>query len=122
MAFADPMSVTIDKEAVSLSRLATGDTSGKFQNNDKSVTLLVRPRTTAAGRRANVIQLRQKKVTTDPLVSTTNVEVEASVAVTVNLPPAGFTSTDVTNLYSALNSLLTGSSNAALVKLINGES
>lgn len=122
MALADPLSVTIDKEAIQLSRIATGDTSGKFQSNDKSVTLLVRPRTTAAGRRANVIQLRKKKVTTDPLVSTTNVEVEASVAVTVNLPASGFTSTDVANLYAALAGLLTGSSNAVLNKIVNGES
>lgn len=122
MALADPLSVTIDKEAIQLSRIATGDTSGKFQNSDKTVTLLVRPRTTAAGRRANVIQLRKKKVTTDPLVSTTNVEVEASVAVTVNLPASGFTSTDVANLYEALASLLTGSSNAVLTKIVNGES
>lgn len=122
MALADPMSVTIDKEAISLSRIATGDTSGKFQNSDRTVTLLVRPRTTAAGRRASVIQLRQKKVTTDPLVSTTNVEVEASVAVTVNLPQSGFTSQDVSNLYGALAGLLTGSSNAVLTKLTNGES
>jgi len=122
MALADPLSVTIDKEAIQLSRIATGDTSGKFQNNDKTVTLLVRPRTTAAGRRANVIQLRKKKVTTDPLVSTTNVEVEASVAVTINLPSAGFTSSDVADLYGALASLLTGSSNAVLTKIVNGES
>lgn len=122
MALADPISVTIDTEAIPLSRIATGDTSGKFQNSDKTVTLLVRPRTTAAGRRANVIQLRQKKVTTDPLVSTTNVEVEASVAVTVNLPSTGYTSSDVAKLYKALGGLLTASSDAVLTKIVNGES
>lgn len=122
MALADPISVTIDTEAIPLSRIATGDTSGKFQNSDKTVTLLVRPRTTAAGRRANVIQLRQKKVTTDPLVSTTNVEVEASVAVTVNLPSTGYTSSDVAKLYKALGGLLTASSDAVFTKIVNGES
>lgn len=122
MALADPLSITVDGKTIPLSRIATGDVSGKFISSDQKTTVLVYPRTTAAGRKANVIQLRQKKVTTDPLVSTTNVEVEASVAVTINLPPAGFTSTDVTNLYTALASLLSGSSNAVLTKLVNGES
>lgn len=122
MALADPLSITVDGKTIPLSRIATGDVSGKFTSSDQMTTVLVYPRTTAAGRKANVIQLRQKKVTTDPLVSTTNIEVEASVAVTVNLPPAGFTSTDVVNLYAALASLLSGSSNAVLTKLVNGES
>lgn len=122
MALADPLSITVDGKTIPLSRIATGDVSGKFISSDQKTTVLVYPRTTAAGRKANVIQLRQKKVTTDPLVSTTNIEVEASVAVTVNLPPDGFTSSDVTDLYTALTSLLGDSSNAVLTKLVNGES
>lgn len=122
MALADPLSVTVGGQTIPLSRIATGDVSGKFLSGDHMTTVLVYPRTTAAGRKANVIQLRRKKVTTDPLVSTTNIEVEASVSVTVNLPPAGFTSSDVVDLFTALTGLMSGSSNAVLTKLVNGES
>lgn len=122
MAVSDPTSVSIGGEAVSLSRIATGDTTGSFTSGDHNLREFFYPRVTTAGRRANVVQLRQRKVTTDPLVSTTNVEVEASVSITVNVPATGFTTSEVLALLTALYGQLTASSNALATKLINGES
>lgn len=122
MAVQDPTSVTIDGAAVSLSRIATGDTNGEFVSGDQNLHEYFYPRTTSAGRRANVVQLRRRKVTADPLVSTTNVEVEASVSVTINVPATGFTSSEVTALLAALYTQLTANSNALATKLFNGES
>lgn len=122
MAVSDPVSVAIGTDSFSLSRIATGDKSGMFVSADQNLREYFYPRTTSAGRRANVVQLRKRKVTTDPLVSTTNVEVEASVAVTVNVPPTGFTASEVAALFSALYAQLTADNNTLITKLINGES
>lgn len=122
MAVSDPTSVSIDKETISLSRIATGNTNGSFVSGDFKTRELFYPRVTKAGRRANVVQLRRKKVTTDPLVSTTNLEVEASVAVTVNVPPVGFTNSEVVAMLTGLYTQLTANNNALAEKLINGES
>lgn len=122
MAVSDPTSVTIGGEAVSLSRIATGDTTGSFVSGDFTTRELFYPRVTKAGRRANVVQLRRRKVTTDPLVSTTNVEVEASVSITINAPATGFTASEILELLTGLYGQLTASNNALATKLINGES
>lgn len=122
MAVSDPLSVTIDKEAISLSRIATGNTNGNFISADRKTREMFYPRITRAGRLANVVQLRRRKVTTDPLVSTTNVEVEASVAVTINVPPVGFTQSEIIAMLTGLYNQLTANNNALATKLINGES
>lgn len=121
MAFSDPQSVTIGTTpgAVSLPRVNSGSDVGTFSNYDSKVKLEL---STAYGRRSrHVARLTYSKVTTDPLVATTNVLASGTVTLTIDVPPTGFTAAEQKDLATALIGHLTASSNAALIKLIAGE-
>ena len=121
MAFADPQSVTIGTTpgAISLPRVNTGSDVGKFTNYDSKTSLEV---STAYNKRTrHVARLTYSKVTTDPLVSTTNVIASGTVTLTIDVPPSGFSATEQKELAKALVNHLTATSDAALIKLIAGE-
>jgi hypothetical protein len=121
VAFSDPQSVTIGTTpgAVSLPRVNSGSDVGTFSNYDSKVKLEL---STAYGRRSrHVARLTYSKVTTDPLVATTNVLASGTVTLTIDVPPTGFTAAEQKDLATALIGHLTASSNAALIKLIAGE-
>ncbi len=121
MAFADPQSVTIGTTpgTVSLARQYTGSEVGKFANYDAKVALEV---STVYGRRTrHVARLTFSKVTTDPLIATTNVLASGTVTLTVDVPPSGFSAAEQKDLVKALLNHLTATSDAALIKLTAGE-
>lgn len=122
MAFPDPVSVTIGVDALALNRLPSGTTEGKFRDVAQKVTLGITPGVTAGNRRRNAARMETTKITTDPLVSTTNVVAKGAVTIAFNVPQNGFTSTEIVDQVKALYVSLTANSNALLLKLINGES
>lgn len=120
MAFPDPVPVSLDGTAHSLDRIQTGSTDGLFRDSELSLEIV--PSTNRHGRSVVAARLTRRKVTTDPLVSTTNVEVKETVTIAFNRPAAGFSIAESKALYKALVATLGASSEALMTKLINQES
>lgn len=122
MAFPDPVSTTVGTETFAMNRLPSNTTEGIFRDVTQKVSLSLTPGVTAGNRRRNAARMELTKVTTDPLVSTTNVVVKGAVTIAINVPQNGFTSTEIADQIKALYTSLTANSNALLLKFINGES
>lgn len=120
MAFSDPQTITIDGVAIPLPRITTGTRKGLFAASDDSTRIEIDPR--SGTRLSTSARLYQNKVTTDPLVTTTNIVVGDMVSLTINRPKAGFTDDDIIDQVTGFITWLTAGTNANLKKLIAGES
>lgn len=121
MAYSDPQNITIGTTpgAVTLPRVNNSNGTGKFQNYDAKSELLVG--TTYGKRTRRTARVNFSKVTADPLVSSTNVLVGASVYLVVDVPQSGFSAGDQKDLVLSLTNWLTANTNANLIKLVAGE-
>lgn len=122
MAFSDPVSLSIDKTAYSLARITTGSVDGKFVSDDGNVVLRIVPSMNKAGRKISAVRMTVSKVTTDPLVSTTNQMVSQTVTVAYNNPAHGFTATDTINALKGIIAMLEAGTDANFKKFLNQES
>lgn len=120
MAFPDPVNITFDGTAHKLDRIQTGSTDGLFRDSELSLEIV--PSTNRHGRSVVAARLTRRKVTTDPAVSMTNMEIKETVTIAFNRPAAGFSTAETVALYKALGIALGASSDALLAKLINQES
>lgn len=84
----DPQSLTIGGDTLTLPRKLTGTDLGQFRDSNNVVE--VQTTMQRNGRIRTVARLQQQKVTTDPLVATTNVLVSDTIALTINRPVRGF--------------------------------
>lgn len=116
---ADPQTITIDGIASTCGRFLTGTDLGRFSAPDQSVALEVQ--TSRSGRVRTVARLRAQKVTSDPLVSTTNVMVSDTIALTINRPLEGYSDAEIEKQVTGFISWLTAGTNANLKKIIAGE-
>lgn len=116
---ADPQSITIDGTAISAARNLTGTSLGRFISADGKTTIEVQ--TDRGARTRTVARLVQNKVTSDPLVSTTNVRVGDTIALTINRPADGYSDADVLAQVKGFLAWLTASTDANLKKIIAGE-
>jgi hypothetical protein len=119
MALSDPQSVTINSVAVSLPRVNTGSDVGKFTNYDAKTSLEVRPVYGKRTRRNS--RINHAKIVTDPLVSTTNQLVSASIIFTLDVPQSGYSAAEQLDLAKAHLTWLSANSYANLIKVIAGE-
>lgn len=120
MAFADPQSINISGTTTSLPRTGSGNGVGQFTSNDGAQTLSI---TQQSGKRIRRVALANlKKYSVNPLDTTLNVPVNASVSLVINQPVQGFTVAELTTMCTGLFTSLTASTNANLIKLLGGES
>lgn len=115
---ADPQSITINGTALSLPRTLTGTELGKFTDSTSTIEVQT---SVDAKRIRTVARLKQSKVTTDPLVSTTNVRVDDTIALTITRPREGFSNDDVLKQVKGFVSWLSANTDANLIKIIAGE-
>jgi hypothetical protein len=120
MAYLDPQSVTIDGTAISLPRVLTGTTVGRFVSADAVNELTIDPRGSAK-RRRNVARLYSKRTAVDPQVPTATIPVQSMVSITIDRPSAGVTDAEIEKDLLGLLAWLTASTNANLKKLVAGE-
>lgn len=120
MAYNDPQAITHNAVAVSLPRVITGTTVGKFVAADATMELTVDPRGSAK-RRRNVVRLYVKRNVLDPLGSGLSTTVQSMVSVTIDRPNSGVTDADVGKDLDALLGWLTANSKANQIKLAAGE-
>lgn len=117
MALADPQSVTIDSEAVSLPRTGLTLAEGKFGDASGQVTLTVRHDSSRRAR--HTVKLQKSAIVADPLVPSTNQNVSFSAHIVIDVPLNGVSAADATDLAKALVDWCT---EANLAKVIAGES
>lgn len=115
---ADPQSITIDGVTKTLPRILTGTQEGRFADANTSISV---ESTSKNGRVRTVARLHAVKVTSDPLVSTTNILVDDSIALTFNRPTSGFSDADVLAQVKGFIAWLSASTDANLKKIIAGE-
>lgn len=120
MAYNDPQAVTIGGTAISLPRVLTGTTLGRFISADAANELTIDPRGTAK-RRRNVARLYSKRNAVDPQVPSVTVPVQSMVSITIDRPNAGVADADIEKDLLGLIAWLTANTNANLKKLVVGE-
>lgn len=120
MAFTDPQSITISGTAIALPRVNTGNNGSDYQSADGLVKLNA---SSAYGRRTRrVLRVDHSKLTADPYIPANNTKVSMSNYIVFDVPPAGYTNTEVLAVWAGLAAYATASSNAIIAKLLGGES
>lgn len=120
MAFADPQSVTVNAVAQVLPRTSSNGTSGAFTESDGEYQLVI---SHSYGKRIrSTARLNHTKIAPDPFVTDLNSEFSASYYFVIDRPKTGYTVTEHVNNAAGLFGWATATSNAALTKIIGGES
>lgn len=120
MALADPQSVTLTSGAVSLPRTGLTLNEGQFGDSTGEITLTAL-KTNSKNRTRNTIRLRKDAIVSDPLVPTQNTPTAYSVHFVSDRAGSTVPTADAVELAKALVGWLSASSNANLIKLIQGE-
>jgi hypothetical protein len=120
MAQADPQSVKISGVTTSLPRVSTGDMKSRYESPDGLIDLSY---STQEGKRIRqVARIDHSKITSDPFITTQNVQVGTSVSLVIDRPIAGYTNAEVLAIVTGLIESLTAESSAKITKLIAKES
>jgi hypothetical protein len=120
MSLADPQSVTISGTPISLPRVSVGQNQSAYTSSDGLVTLGLA--STYGRRTRRVIRLDHSKITADPFIPATNTKVSTSQYFVFDLPVVGYTNAELKAIYDGFKAMFTASSDAAITKLLGGES
>jgi hypothetical protein len=117
---ADPQSITISGTAKSLPQTDILPETGVYFNKAEGLTLFVTQRVDKKDdRQRSSTSLRRDKVAADPLTAI-NSKIYGSTTISFAYPP-GFTQAEIIADFTGLVSALQASTNALLVKVLNGE-
>jgi hypothetical protein len=122
MAFTDPQSITISGTAISLPRIFAEGSESAYQSNDGLVKLSLNHTLVKQGRLRHLMRVDHSKITADPFKPAENVRVSTAMYIVFDVPPAGYSATEVLAVYTGWKTLFTASSDAAITKLLGGES
>lgn len=120
MALTDPQSIKINGTTTSLPRTSTGNGESEYRSSDGRIRLKLS--TTEKSRTRQVVRLDVSKITADPLVSTTNVDVSMSTYLVFDRPPTGYSNAEAKQVYDGFIEALQASSSTVITKLLGGES
>lgn len=120
MSFADPQSIKINGVTSSLPRVSTGKNESTYESNDSLVSLEASSQYGSRTRR--VIRVNQSKITADPFLPAQNVKVSTSCYLVFDIPPAGYSVAELTELYEGFVEALSASSAKLIVALLGGQS
>lgn len=116
---ADPQVIKVMTVDQTLPRTLTGTDEGRFVNADNELD--VQTTVQKNGRRRTIARFINKKITSDPLVSTTNVLVSDQITLTINRPVSGYSDADILDHVKGFIGWLTASTDTNLKKVIAGE-
>lgn len=116
---ADPQSVTIGGNAVSLPRTAVNGQTADYTSADQATSLRVSQRKNGNVVRTTV-SLQSSKIAADPLTAV-NKRITSTVSVSWTAPQDGHTVTELKDQFVGLATALTASSAAMAVKVLGGE-
>jgi hypothetical protein len=119
MAFADPQSVVVGANTISLPRTSSGVNSGAFSDGDRTVALSV---SHAYGKRTRrTIRLDHAKIAPDQFTAV-NMRHTMSAYIVVDTPVSGYTIAEAKEVVDYLVKYLSASTGASVTKLLGGES
>jgi regulator of extracellular matrix RemA (YlzA/DUF370 family) len=120
MAFADPQSITISGNAISLPRVESGKNESVYLSADGRVKLAA---STAYGRRTRrVLRVDHSKIAADPFIPAQNVELGMSNYLVFDTPAVGYSATEALAVYAGFKAAFSASSDLLITKLLGGES
>lgn len=122
MALADPQSITISGTTTPLPRTFAEGSESAYTSADGLWRLSVNHSVVKQGRSRHLLRFDHSKVTADPFQPTQNVKVGMANYVVFDVPPAGYTNTEVLAVYTGFKTLFTATSDALITKVIGGES
>jgi len=122
MALADPQTITINAVTTPLPRTFSEGNESAYTSADGLWRLSLNHNLVKQGRTRHLLRFDHAKVTSDPFVPTQNVKVNSAIYLVVDTPPAGYTNTELMQVFTGFNTLCTASTNALIAKLIGGES
>lgn len=117
MAFADPQSVTVNAQPVSLPRISTGESQSVYKSAEDDFQMRISHQKTKT-RYRRMVRLDQKVIAVDPLTAE-NVYQTAGVYLVVDEPEFGFTDAELEYLMDALAAWVAAGTNTA--KLLGSE-
>lgn len=122
MSFADPLSITIaPAAAVSLPRVSVEENESEYRSGDGLMQFVA---SHSYGKRTRrMARLNVRKISADVFKPAENVEQSMSCYIVLDTPGRGeYTPAEQIEVWKGLNTLLTATSHAMVVKLIGGES
>jgi hypothetical protein len=122
MALADPQSITISGSTIPLPRTFSSGDESAYTSSDGLVKLSVSHNLVKQGRARRLLRIDHSKVASDPFKPSENVKVNMANYVVFDVPPAGYTNTEILAVYTGCKTLFTATSDAVITKLLGGES
>jgi len=122
MALADPQSITISGSTIPLPRTFSSGDESAYTSSDRLVKLSVSHNLVKQGRARRLLRIDHSKVASDPFKPSENVKVNMANYVVFDVPPAGYTNTEILAVYTGFKTLFTATSDAVITKLLGGES
>lgn len=114
--FADPQSVTVNAVAQSLPAISRDNKSSTYRKDDSVYTLTISHDEKVRNRR--VVRLDHQKIAADPFTAD-NVLYTFSTYLVMDVPPNGYTSTEIKDMVLGLTGWL---SSGNILKVLGGES
>lgn len=121
---ADPQAVTVSGATgspFSLPRMGNSDSVSIYGITGSTDGMALDIRQTVGKRNRHQVRFKLTKTAPNPLISAQNIIYSATVLVTVDAPPTGFTTAELVALCVGAFGNLTAGSNANLTKVIGGE-
>lgn len=114
----DPQTLIVGSVTTTLPRQLTGTDLGRFVGPMSRIEVQT---SSTKGRVRTVVRLAQEKVTADPLVSSVNVVVSDTIALTINRPLKGYSDEDILAQVKGLIAWLNAGTDKVLKQIIAGE-
>lgn len=118
MALADPQSLTVDGNSVSLPRTGLSLVEGSFRDATGQINLTVQ-HNGSKNRRRHVVKVQKTDIVSDPLIPSQNIPTSYSAHLVVDVPVSGVTIEDAQDIADALVAWATPTN---IAKVLAGES
>jgi len=122
ISLADPQTITINAVTTPLPRTFSQGNESAYTSADGLWKLSLNHNLVKQGRTRHLLRFDHAKLTPDPFLPAQNVRVGTAIYLVVDTPPAGYTNTEIMQVYTGVKTLMTASSDAIITKLIGGES
>jgi hypothetical protein len=122
MSLADPQSITVSGVTTPLPRTNVEGDETTYSSADGLLNFSVSHSESGKGRKRKSIRVDASKVTTDPFKPAENVEVSTSIYVVFDIPPAGYTNTELMALWTGFRTVLAATTDLIPSKVLAGES
>jgi hypothetical protein len=120
MSFTDPLSITISGTTTALPRVSVGDDQSEYKSSDGLIIVSASHNYGKRTRRS--LRIDTSKIAPDPYRDDQNVSLSMSHYLVFDVPPVGYSAAEIQAVYTGLKGLYTGSSDAMITKLLDGES